>query len=57
VALHGGYYSGVTAVFTRGEKVFEISNQVGNVLLTLSEQKLSFHKNSDGIIHRDMSSI
>jgi hypothetical protein len=43
--------------YSRGEKVFEISNQVGNVLLTLSDQKVSFDENSDGIIDRDMSSI
>jgi RHS repeat-associated protein len=50
VTLSGGFGKGVRSIFTRGEKVFEISNHLGNVLTTVSDRKVSFDQNTDGTI-------
>ena len=39
VALSGGN-TGIVSTFTRGEKLFELSNHLGNVLVTLTDKKL-----------------
>lgn len=36
--------------FTRGNKLFELSNHLGNVLVTISDKKIGVDTNSDGII-------
>ncbi len=36
--------------FTRGNKFFELSNHLGNVLVTISDKKIGVDANSDGII-------
>lgn len=35
-------------IFTRGEKLFELSNHLGNVLVTTSDKKIGVDQNSDG---------
>jgi RHS repeat-associated protein len=37
-------------VFTRGSKIFELSNHLGNVLITVSDKKIGVDANSDGVI-------
>ena len=39
VTLSGGN-TGIVSTFTRGEKLFELSNHLGNVLVTLTDKKL-----------------
>ena len=39
IALSGGN-TGIVSTFTRGEKLFELSNHLGNVLVTLTDKKL-----------------
>ena len=36
--------------FTRGNKLFELSNHLGNALVTISDKKIGVDDNSDGII-------
>jgi RHS repeat-associated protein len=50
VTLSGGFGKGIRSIFTRGEKVFEISNHLGNVLTTVSDRKVAFDQNIDGTI-------
>jgi RHS repeat-associated protein len=50
VSLSGGFGKGIRSIFTRGEKVFEISNHLGNVLTTVSDRKVAFDQNIDGTI-------
>jgi hypothetical protein len=45
-----GIGKGIRSIFTRGEKVFEISNHLGNVLTTVSDRKVAFDQNTDGTI-------
>lgn len=40
----------IRAAFTRGEKVYELSNHLGNVLVTLADRKTAVDANSDGSI-------
>ncbi|BAV06167.1 YD repeat-containing protein [Filimonas lacunae] len=40
VALASGFGSGTNSIFTRGEKLFELSNHLGNVLATVSDKRL-----------------
>ncbi len=49
VALQGGYGSASVSVFTRGEKSYELSNHLGNVLATISDRKLQ-HDGGSGIV-------
>jgi YD repeat-containing protein len=46
--------SGIGAIHTtllnRGEKVYELSNHLGNVLATLSDKKIGVDMNSDGVV-------
>ncbi len=37
-------------VHNRGEKIFELSNHLGNVLVTVSDRKLAVDDGSDGDI-------
>ncbi len=41
VSLSGGYGTARLSVFTRGEKFFELTNHLGNVLTTISDKKLA----------------
>ena len=50
ISLSGGYESATMSTFTRGEKIFELSNHLGNVLVTVSDKKLATDENSDGEI-------
>jgi YD repeat-containing protein len=36
--------------FERGKKFFELSNHLGNVLVTISDKKIAIDNNSDGVI-------
>jgi RHS repeat-associated protein len=40
VALSSGFTGGKLSTFTRGEKFFELSNHLGNVLVTVSDKKI-----------------
>ncbi len=50
VTLAAGYGSAVISVFTRNEKIYELSNHLQNVLVTISDKKIGVDANSDGII-------
>ena len=41
VALGGGYGNATTSTFTRGEKAYELTNHLGNVLSTLTDKKIA----------------
>jgi RHS repeat-associated protein len=43
-------YSAYSSNFTRGNKLFELSNHLGNVLVTVSDKKIGVDANSDGVI-------
>lgn len=47
IAMNGGY-TGMLTTFTRGEKLFELSNHLGNVLVTISDRKLQM--SSGGVL-------
>jgi RHS repeat-associated protein len=40
VVLSGGFVSGIKSIFARGEKLFELSNHLGNVLVTISDRRM-----------------
>ncbi len=40
IGLSGGYGTAHLSTFTRGEKFYELSNHLGNVLVTVSDRKL-----------------
>jgi RHS repeat-associated protein len=40
VVLSGGFGSGIKSIFARGEKLFELSNHLGNVLVTVNDRKI-----------------
>ncbi|NII28739.1 hypothetical protein HB364_26900 [Pseudoflavitalea sp. X16] len=46
VNLQGGLSPATLSTFTRGEKVFEMSNHLGNVLTTLTDRKLQHSTDS-----------
>ena len=50
ISLSGGYEAATMSTFTRGEKIFELSNHLGDVLVTVSDKKLATDENSDGEI-------
>lgn len=50
VVLSGGFINAIRRIFIRGEKVFELSNHLGNVLVTLSDKKISVDQNTNGAI-------
>jgi RHS repeat-associated protein len=50
VVLSGGFGNGIKAIFTRGEKLFELSNHLQNVLVTISDKKIGVDQNSDGTV-------
>ncbi|MCC6288562.1 MAG: hypothetical protein IT249_11825 [Chitinophagaceae bacterium] len=39
--LSGGFEDGIKRIFTRGEKLFELSNHLGNVLAVVSDKRIS----------------
>jgi RHS repeat-associated protein len=41
VALTGGFGNATLSTFTRGEKSYELSNHLGNVLLTITDKKIA----------------
>lgn len=45
--LIGNYFTGL---FTRGNKAYELSNHLGNVLATISDKKAGVDNNSDGTV-------
>jgi len=47
--LATGFGNGIFSTFTRGEKVFELSNHLGNVLVTVSDKKIAVSSNSSTI--------
>ncbi|MET0638335.1 MAG: RHS repeat-associated core domain-containing protein, partial [Chitinophagaceae bacterium] len=48
--LYGGLGIGKRSTFTRGEKIFELSNHLGNVLVTISDKKVAFDSDANGLI-------
>lgn len=50
IVLSGGFGTAIKSSFTRGEKVYELANHLGNVLVTISDKKLGVDQNSDGVI-------
>jgi RHS repeat-associated protein len=42
VVLGCGFNNGISRTFTRGEKLFELSNHLGNVLATVTDKKIAF---------------
>ncbi len=50
VSLSGGFDAAFSDVLTRGEKFFELSNHLGNVLATVSDRKIAHDDDSDGEI-------
>ncbi len=41
VPLYCGLTNGVNRTFTRGEKLFELSNHLGNVLVTVTDKRIA----------------
>ena len=51
VSIAPGFGTGILSTFTRGEKIFELSNHLGNVLVTVSDKKIGVDvAPADGII-------
>jgi hypothetical protein len=46
--LSGGFGNAIKSTFTRGQKLFELTNYLGNVLATVSDKRLQVDKNADG---------
>jgi RHS repeat-associated protein len=40
ILLSGNFGSAINSTFTRGEKIFELSNHLGNVLVTISDRRI-----------------
>ena len=51
VTLSGGYDDAKVHTFTRGEKIFELSNHLGNVLVTVSDKRLQQTVNNTDVDH------
>jgi RHS repeat-associated protein len=52
VKLDCGFDDGVNRTFTRGEKLFELSNHLGNVLATVTDKRIAFpDARNSGIDH------
>ena len=49
--LTGGFGNANFSTFTRGEKIFELSNHLGNVLVTISDKKIGVDSDNDNIIN------
>ncbi len=49
-ALNGGYGTAYISTFTRGEKNYELTNHLGNVMETISDRKNATDNNTDGTI-------
>jgi hypothetical protein len=47
--LSGGFSSGIKRIFVRGEKLFELTNHLGNVLATVSDKKIAVSASGDSI--------
>jgi RHS repeat-associated protein len=45
LALQGGFGTAIKSTFTRGEKLFELTNHLGNVLVTITDRRV---QNSSG---------
>lgn len=50
-------YSNYSSTFERGNKFFELSNHLGNVLATVDDKKVGVDTNSDGIIDYDTAEV
>jgi RHS repeat-associated protein len=50
VVLSGGFVNGKKAIFTRGEKLFELANHLQNVLVTISDKKIGVDADNNGQI-------
>jgi YD repeat-containing protein len=48
--LVAGDYANNINTFTRGNKFFELSNHLGNVLVTISDRKVATDANADGLV-------
>jgi RHS repeat-associated protein len=42
VVMGCGFSNGIIRTFTRGEKLFELSNHLGNVLVTVTDRRIAF---------------
>jgi RHS repeat-associated protein len=50
VALSGGYGTATITTFIRGNKFFELSNHLGNVLTTITDRKIAIDADNNGTI-------
>jgi RHS repeat-associated protein len=50
VVLSCGFANGIQRTFTRGEKLFELSNHLGNVLATVTDKRIAFQQSAPGIL-------
>jgi YD repeat-containing protein len=48
-SLGGGSYA-IISTFTRGEKLYELSNHLGNVMATITDRKIAFDADNNGNI-------
>ncbi|WP_144695827.1 CdiA C-terminal domain-containing protein [Chitinophaga vietnamensis] len=48
-----GIKNGINVIFTRGNKLFELSNHLGNVLATVSDRRTAVSLNGSSIDHYD----
>jgi RHS repeat-associated protein len=50
VALMGGFGNAILSTFTRGEKSYELSNHLGNVLMTITDKKIAVVSGSNNAL-------
>lgn len=56
LTLNGGYGTAYISTFTRGERMFELSNHLGNVLATINDKKIG-HDAGNGTIDYYMADV
>ncbi len=49
-SITSGFGTAFLSTFTRGEKIFELSNHLGNVLETVNDKKIAFDDDADDVI-------
>ncbi|MBC7509324.1 MAG: RHS repeat protein, partial [Ferruginibacter sp.] len=50
ISLVAGFGTAGFSTFTRAEKIFELSNHLGNVLVTISDKKLAVDSDGNGVV-------
>ncbi len=51
INLEAGYGKAFIRTFTRGEKSYELSNHLGNVLVSITDKKIQVQNGSTGLVH------